>query len=79
MNRRRSWCTEPRLFANPVKKTHGEVFDILNPEAHLVIYEISSVTFLRPELWVNNQFGEQFLKVYNLEGLAVPSWMLPLL
>ena len=70
--------TLPRFFANPVKKIHGEdVFDILNPDAHLVFWEIlTPMVWDYPGLFIFNQFGEQVLDVYNPALLATPSWKL---
>jgi hypothetical protein len=66
---------EPVYFANPVQKTYkGEVTEILDPEAHLVIYTIDAS--FSGEVGVVNQFGEQTLDVYTYfgyGGLAVPS------
>ena len=68
---------EPVYFANPVRKTDGGgVTEIENPEAHLVFYRIASYP-VDGEILVNNQFGEQELRVYvdedNPALLAVPS------
>ncbi len=64
----------PVLFANPVRKTHGAtVTEIENPGAHLVFYGIEGGVFETMVL-VDNQFGEQFLDVYDPSLLAVPSW-----
>jgi uncharacterized repeat protein (TIGR02543 family) len=67
---------EPILFANPVRKTHGdEVAEIVNPETHAVVYRISCEGF-GGEVQVVNQFGEQAFDVYTFFGnaaLAVPS------
>ena len=69
--------TLPRFFANPVKKIHGEaVFDILNPDGHLVFWEIFAMGWDLPGLPIFNQFGEQVLNVYNPALLATPSWKL---
>jgi hypothetical protein len=58
----------------PVKKTHGsEVTEIVNPEAHLVFYNITPNAFTLPGLLTNNQFGEQLLDVQDPYMLAVPS------
>jgi hypothetical protein len=66
---------EPILFANPVQKIHGEVTEIVNPEAHLVFYSIWG-DYLEPpqEVVTNNQFGiEQYFTVTFPSGLGVPS------
>lgn len=67
----------PVYFANPVKKTHGEaVTEIVNPDEHLVFYELSTGDQDRDiPLTIGNQFGDaQPLNV--LKGpqlLGVPS------
>ena len=64
---------EPVLFANPVRKTHGDtVTEIWNPDEHVVIYSIGEVDFAT-EIQVVNQFGEQTLDLYGPDFLAVPS------
>ena len=67
------WVYEPIAFANPVRKTHdGEVTEIVNPEAHLVIYWIEGEYF-ETQIQVVNQFGQQTLDLYGPAGLIVPS------
>ena len=73
--------TVPRYFANPVKKTHGggAAYDIVNPDAHLVFYEILGGPFFYPGLTVYNQFlmyEPQILDVFDAGFLATPSWKL---
>ena len=64
---------EPVLLANPVRKTHGtEVTEIMNPENHLVFYEIEGAA-LETQVQVVNQFGDQTLDLIYPELLAVPS------
>jgi hypothetical protein len=64
---------EPMLFGNPVKKTHdGNVTEILNPDVHVVIYDIYG-GYLETTVQVVNQFGEQTLDLYGPSFLAVPS------
>ena len=64
---------EPVLFANPVRKTHGEeVTEIQNPDMHAVIYSIYGGYFDKT-VQVGNQFGEQALNVSGPYYLAVPS------
>ncbi len=70
-----AWVGEPIFFANPVKKTHaGTVTEIVNPEEHLVFYDIY-IEGESPDRQVQvvNQFGEQTLDVYDPTLLAVPS------
>jgi hypothetical protein len=68
------YVTQPVFFANPVLKIHGETLtEIVNPEAHLVFYEILGEAFSLPELQVVNQFGSQTFEVYDPAFLAVPS------
>jgi uncharacterized repeat protein (TIGR02543 family) len=66
---------EPYLFANPVRKTHdGNVTEIVNLEAHLVIYVISAEFWEGPEVQVDNQFGEQTFQLFQDPVVfAVPS------
>jgi len=69
---------EPVYFANPVQKTDDwGVTEIENPEACLVFYQIASSYSITGDVWVDNQFGEQYLEVYMDEDnpalLAVPS------
>ena len=67
------WVYEPIAFANPVRKTHdGEVTEIVNPEAHLVIYWIEGEYF-ETQIQVVNQFGQQTLDLSGPAGLIVPS------
>jgi len=66
----------PAFFANPVKKIYDtEVTDIKNPDDHLVFYWIDGGFFNADDLPVVNQFGAQFLDVWQSEGdiLGVPS------
>jgi len=67
------WVGKPSFFANPVRKSDGEtVTEIVNPEAHLVFYELQAESFEKT-VQVVNQFGEQTLDVYYPRLLAVPS------
>ena len=72
------WVLEPVYFANPVRTTAawGQT-EIESPEAHLVFYRIASSYSGSGDVWVYNQFGEQYLEVYVDEYdpalLAVPS------
>jgi hypothetical protein len=65
----------PRYFANPVRKTDmaGMVTEIVNPQAHLVFYEIIGGQYYYPQVLVVNQFGEQTVDVLDPIFLAVPS------
>jgi hypothetical protein len=64
---------EPKYFATPVKKTHdGNVTDIVDPDVHLVIYDMYGWWFDEP-VQVANQFGNQTLNVSGPYYLAVPS------
>jgi len=60
---------KPELFCNPVDK-NGE--GIRNPAAHLTCYWIKEKDETRT-VRIENQFGEQTLKVKNPELLWVPS------
>jgi hypothetical protein len=64
---------EPILFANPVKKTHGQyVAEIENPITHFVIYAMGYRYFDR-QVQVTNQFGEYALEIWDSDSLAVSS------
>jgi hypothetical protein len=67
--------TNPLYFCNPVEKTYdGEVTEIEHPDQHLTIYNIDHEEDLQK--WVvevDNQFGEQELKVSGPVMLAVPT------
>ena len=68
---------EPEFFAIPAQKIHGDVVtDIKNPDDHLVFYWIDGIYYWdADDLPVVNQFGPQYLDVYEDEGnfLGVPS------
>jgi hypothetical protein len=65
--------TVPVYFANPVRTTQGShVTEIVNPEAHGVIYWIYGQYF-ETEVQVVNQFGAQILDMVGPYLLAVPS------
>ena len=67
---------EPKFFCNPINK-NGE--GILNPEVHLICYNIPDVGDKhgherhKQDVVVENQFGDQTLKVKNPKLLCVPS------
>ena len=69
---------DPRLFAVPAQKTHplgGTVTPIVGDD-HLVFYEVDGIYYWDTyNLPVVNQFGEQYLDVFEGEGnlLGVPS------
>lgn len=70
----------PIGFCNPVKKTvegpGGKSSDILDPRAHLTLYEIHESTALRHPTWkvtVDNQFGRQTLFAGKPVLLGVPT------
>jgi len=67
--------TDPVWFCNPVEKTHdGEVTEIESPDHHLTVYSLDHEEELQK--WVvdvDNQFGEQDLKVSGPVGLVVPT------
>jgi hypothetical protein len=64
---------EPIGFAIPAKKEHdGNVTDIVDPETHLVIYDIYGGS-INKTVQVANQFGNQTLDVSGPYGLLVPS------
>ncbi len=67
---------EPKLFCNPVAKTHdGEVTEIGDPTAHLTGYKIKDKgEKVKRLVSVTNQFGdEQILTVKEPKRLLVPS------
>jgi hypothetical protein len=73
-----AFVVAPRFLANPVKKTHDdEVTDVLDPNTHLVFYdiEVSGGNELEPTVDVEakNQFGDQDFVAYLSAFLAVPS------
>jgi len=64
---------EPKMFANPVQKTHEDtIVEIQNPDDHLVFYEITGEPY-ETTVNIDNQFGEQALELTNPALLAVPS------
>jgi hypothetical protein len=64
---------EPRFFANPVQKTHGDVTPILNPWGHLVVYQITPVPYFVPVV-ADNQFATEVpLIAVESYYLAVPT------
>jgi uncharacterized repeat protein (TIGR02543 family) len=73
-----AFLVAPRFLANPVRKTHDdEVTDILDPDTHLVFYdiEVSGGNELSPTVDVEakNQFGDQEFVAFEAAYLAVPS------
>jgi len=67
---------EPTLFANPVQKTHESIVtSIKNESDHLVFYIIDGGDFSLDGLSVANQFGPDFLNVFQAmyDLLGVPS------
>ena len=60
---------EPELFCNPVDKNDEGISD---PTAHLTCYKIKEDDKKRQVL-IENQFGEQTLKVTKPKLLCVPS------
>ena len=73
----------PIGFCNPVAKTipgpgggPGQTTDILDPNAHLILYEIHETTTQRHLTWkvtVDNQFGRQTLFASRPRVLGVPT------
>ena len=70
---------EPKLFANPVKKTvveSGDVAEIVDTELHWVLYDIwdEGATSVEKTIQIANQFGnDQILELTERDVLAVPS------
>ncbi len=60
----------PVRFCNPVDK-EGE--GICDPTAHLMCYQISEPPTVRRDVVVENQFGEQALRILRSESLCVPA------
>jgi hypothetical protein len=72
----------PRYFANPVQKTDASGTTDIKNDDHMVFYLIDGGSFSISELPIANQFGEQWLYVYeddgNILGLpSVKSWWEP--
>ena len=62
------------LFANPVKKLHGDVtFPILDPRAHLSFHHISQEPEPSRFVVVKNQFGVQQVLIGNAQALLAPA------
>jgi hypothetical protein len=66
---------EPRLFCNPVEKTHGQqTFRIIEEEVHLTCYEIKGPQKTEPtEVGVLNQLERDTYMITAFELLCVPS------
>jgi len=67
---------EPEYFAIPAQKIHGDVLTPIVSDDHLVFYWIDGIELLNMyNLPVINQFGDQYLDVWEGEGnfLGVPS------
>jgi len=62
-------------FCNPVAKTvNGSTTPIDEPNAHLTFYELTrNIRAVRRKVVVNNQFGEQTLRVAAPQIVAVPT------
>lgn len=65
---------KPVLLCNPVKKTHhNKETPVLNPKWHLVGYQLDKkLTEIIP-VTGNNQFGEEAMRLQELELILVPS------
>jgi len=65
---------QPKLFADPVRKTHGGIItEIGNPDAYWVVYSLQNANYFEEEVQVVNQFGGQTLDVRGEPWLGVPS------
>lgn len=63
----------PIFFCNPVEKHHdGAVFPIINPDEHLVVYDISPWTFWKG-VGTRDQFQSASFEVQRTVWLAVPT------
>lgn len=65
-----AWVLRPVELCNPVDK-NGE--GIVNPDVHLVCYEISEPLQPRRRVRTSNQFGELRFVVKDADELCVPS------
>ena len=73
---------KPRLFCSPVEKTHGgETTEVLNPDNHLVCYDVKKVSgepkHEKTSVFTNNQFGPEELDTKKEKELCVPSVIIP--
>lgn len=68
-------AAEPVFFLNPVEKiVEGEVYPILDPQAHLACYRIIPPLAYDIQLLAFDQFGEWELLALDHDCLCVPSW-----
>lgn len=65
----------PTHLCNPAKKRHGDnISDIIDRNAHLMLYEIGAPTARILKVEVRNQFGTRVLKVFGpAKAVAVPT------
>jgi hypothetical protein len=68
--------TTVAIHCNPVQKTlpTGQVFPIVNPNAHLLCWHITAKTQPSHVVTVNNQFGSATLVTSQPTLLCLPSW-----
>lgn len=66
---------EPVIFCNPAKKTdkYGNVYDIVEPDNHLVCYRLEPVHFLGIPAIVWDQFLQEEVNLTHSQWLCVPS------
>ena len=70
-----SVATNPRFFCNPVAKRldSGEVFPIVDPEAHLACYELQPIIPAFRQLIAVDQFGTWELLAREAQWLCLPT------
>jgi hypothetical protein len=72
---------KPKMLCLPVQKIHdGIISEIINEENNLMCYDIKKIKgddkFEKINVFTNNQFGPEELKVEKQEELCVPSKIL---
>ncbi|HOX27177.1 MAG TPA: hypothetical protein PLL30_15880 [Candidatus Krumholzibacteria bacterium] len=68
-------AAEPVYFLNPVEKiAEGQVYPILDPQAHLACYRIIPPMIYDISLVAFDQFGEWGVVALDHDCLCVPSW-----
>ncbi len=63
----------PEIFCNPAVKDDEQELKV--PDAHLACYRVKADEAAVGEVAINNQFGEQTLRLSETEFLCVPSEM----
>ncbi|MEJ2722245.1 MAG: hypothetical protein P8181_14085 [bacterium] len=72
---------QPRLFCNPCKKqtAAGDVYPIVDPLAHLTVYQVDPPLSYQIQVFMRDQFIETPLMLYESRLLAVPAMKLEVL